>query len=71
MPSETTIQRPHFTRIRRTIAGVVESEAYTNFRFKKKQLLKDALSFPDELTVGNGMGVGGEECFLFLLRRMR
>lgn len=73
LTTERRIQRPYFAPIRRTIASVGESESHTNFRFKKDQLgtLKDALGFPDEIHAGNRLTFGGEECMLFMLRRMR
>eukprot|EP00752_Nemacystus_decipiens_P009445 g8444.t1 len=69
---ERKIERPRFPILRRTIDSVGESESYTNFRFRRDQLrvVMDALGFPDELQAGNGLRFGGEEVFLFMLRRM-
>lgn len=70
---ERRVVRPYFSRARRSIEGLNESECHTNFRFRKEQLpiLKSALGFPDELVAGNGLRFTGEECMLFMLRRMR
>ena len=73
MSENVRLERRPFPRVRRTIDQLTDTEAWTNFRFRKGDLptILTAFAFPEDIPRVAGSRFEREELFFFFLRRMR